>query len=374
MNHIHCSHFQICSGCTLDEEVNRPPILMEAQQFFLQQGKELQIHSGKAIGWRCRAKLAVRGTSVNPQIGLFRERSHDVVSIPFCRVHHPRINEAVELIRQLLIEEQITPYNEQTFQGHLRYLQLVVERKSGKVQLTLVVNSDGELVLNAPWVKKLWEKGAGLWHSLWINCNTLRTNTIFGHDWFLYRGERFAEERFDNRSVFFHPASFAQANLDLFEMMIKQIKTSISSGNRLVEYYAGVGAIGLCLVDQFRQVSCCEMNPFAKRCFEESIHHLSDEQAAKLNFVEGMTERHLHLLDQSDLVIVDPPRKGLDANTLKAICQSSAKELVYVSCGWPSFQRDCLQLLSAEWQITKIQGFMLFPGSNHLETLAIFRK
>jgi 23S rRNA (uracil1939-C5)-methyltransferase len=276
-------------------------------------------------------------------------------------------------VRQLIIEEKLSPYDEQTYIGLLRYLQIVVERRTGRVQLTLVLNQK-EMEGPQPWLEKLGDRGEGLWHSLWINGNQLRTNAIFGESWRCYRGEPLLEESFDGTTVYFHPASFAQANLDLFERMIRQIKRSIASSRQLVEYYAGVGVIGLCLVDRFQQVRCCEVSPFAKRCFEQAKLCLTRGQAAKIEFVEGLTEQNLSLLDQSQLVIVDPPRKGIDPVTLKALNSSQATELVYVSCGWDSFKRDCQQLLSGGWSLVEAHAFLFFPGSNHLETLALFRK
>lgn len=84
---LECPHFALCSGCALDTGLDTPPVFQEAQRFFAeQQGLDaLQLHAGRADGWRKRARLAVRpGADGRPVIGLFQEGSHTTVPIPSC--------------------------------------------------------------------------------------------------------------------------------------------------------------------------------------------------------------------------------------------------------------------------------------------------
>jgi len=268
--HIHCPHFQLCSGCSINEFVDSPPVLNEAKQYFKQRAADLHLHTGSATGWRLRAKLAIRGTSTEPHIGLFKEGTHDVVDIPFCRVHHPSINKAVEFLRGLIKTEKIEPYNETTHAGELRYVQIVVERSSGKVQLSFVWNAkdgqDPQMKKWIPIIEKFWEthRQNGFWHSLWINFNIRRDNVIFGEDWKLIKGEPLLWEKFGKVEVCFHPASFAQANLDLFEKMLTSIRRMIPDKDTIVEYYSGVGVIGLSLAEKSHKIECCEVVPKPK--------------------------------------------------------------------------------------------------------------
>ena len=71
-------------------------------------------------------------------------------------------------------------------------------------------------------------------------------------------------------------------------------------------------------------------------------------------------------------IVVDPPRKGLERKFLDAICNAKQlKRLIYVSCGWESFKRDCA-LLCRSWRLSQAELFLFFPGTEHLEVLAIF--
>ncbi|MCE5319365.1 MAG: hypothetical protein LLG04_18615 [Parachlamydia sp.] len=368
---IHCPHFPICSGCTLSEKVDAPPVLKEMRSFFQTRGlSNLPIHAGAAEGWRCRAKLAVRGSAQTPIVGLYQKGSHHPIDIPLCRVHHPALNQAADALRHFIQSEDIEPYNEQTFQGELRYIQLALERSTGKVQLVLVVNRDSTSIN----LEKLWSIGIP-WHSIWLNHNTRRDNVIFGNEWVLFKGEPFLWEAIGGVSICFHPASFGQANLDLFERLIASLKAQLHSACSLVEYHAGVGMIGLCLAEKCQTVVSCEANPQAAQCFILSKEKLGADIQKKLSYRMGRAEENLHLLQEGDVILVDPPRKGLDAHLLKGLKElQGPKTLFYISCGWPAFQRDCDALQNAGWKLEHAEGYTLFPGTDHVELLARFKK
>ena len=121
---LHCEHFDSCSGCT-EVLPDRPPVFEEAKAFFEHRGyRRLRLVAGPVHSWRCRARLAVRGRASDVKLGLFEARSHNVVDIPTCSIHHPRINAAAEAVRAAANSLAVQPYSEFNGQGQLRYLQL----------------------------------------------------------------------------------------------------------------------------------------------------------------------------------------------------------------------------------------------------------
>lgn len=371
-----CLHYQACSGCSELLTMDPPLIWNEILEHFKGSLKP-NLHQGSPIHWRHRAKVAVRGTSAAPLIGLFKKHSHEVIPIPSCLVHHPRLNRAFAIVKQWLQENRLVPYDENTSTGDLRYLQAVVERKSGKVQLTFVLNfSQSEAEKVNHWRKlidKLGKEHEDLWHSLWMNYNDRATNIIFGLEWKLVSGEEFLWESFDSIGVCYGPASFGQANLPLFEKMLAQLREFIPNQAKVTEFYAGVGAIGIYIAGKCTSVVCCEVNPFAEFFFDQSRMHLAPATADKLTFRTLSTEMAFRLFEGATSVIVDPPRKGLDNSFFPALSQAaSVSQLIYVSCGWDSFKRDSKKLFAAGWNLKNIEGYVFFPGSNHIELLANF--
>jgi tRNA/tmRNA/rRNA uracil-C5-methylase (TrmA/RlmC/RlmD family) len=367
---IHCPHFAICSGCTINKDVDNPPLLKEVQNFFSEHSVPFNYYSEQVVKWRYRAKLAVRGSAENPLIGLYENGTHQVVDIPLCRVHHPSINQAVEKLKTWIKVYKIKPYNEITQEGLLRYVQCVVNRSSGRVQLSLVLNASGgrEELLAA---KLLWELNPDGWHSIWINWNQQRTNVIFGKEWVLVEGEEDLWETLAGAKVCFHPANFAQANLAVFERLLNDLKSSLIAKEKIVEYYAGVGVIGFSLARKAEKIECCEINPWAQISFEKARQH---QGFSHISLVSGSSSSHTELLNHANVVIVDPPRKGLDRSLLSALLENEfPQELHYISCGWNSFKHDWKELTKS-WQLICAQAYLFFPGTNQLEVVAKFKK
>lgn len=376
-----CPHFNECSGCSLNLALDRPPVLDEMRKWFDEQGvNDFRLHALKASAWRTRAKLAVRGSSDKPQIGLYEAGTHKVVDIPDCRVHHPAINWGVDAIKGLIVRHGITLYDEVTGVGDLRYLQFIVERSTGKLHISFVLNvhckDTAKLDVWQKVLGEMWEDcGESSLHSLAVNMNVRRDNVIFGGEWKLLFGAPLLWETFLGVDVCFQPSSFAQANLDQFECLLKTVKEWVPEKARVAEYYAGVGVIGLSVAEKSVRVRCCEINAQAVECFDESRRRLPAEVAEKIEWAPGESTKYINWLSDADVIIVDPPRKGVEPKFLQALeGVKSTAQLVYVSCGLQSFRRDAEALIRAGWCLKKGEGHLFFPGSDHIETVALFRK
>ncbi len=346
-----CPHFFQCSGCEV-ADLYHPPIWQEASAFFQQCEVQPSLITDGFSQTRFKAKLAVRP---GPEIGLFKKYSHEVLSIPQCVVHHASINRAVLIIKEEMVRQKIIPYQESPPQGNLRYIQLFVERSTGRVQLTLVSNKGD---LDAFCQSLLMHD---VWHSIWINLHSAPTNRIFGDTWKLVHGEPFLWQTLNQVPIAFHPGAFSQTHLPLFEKMLQKIESWVHPQERVLELYAGVGAIGLSIRHKAKELTLVENNPLAYLSFQQmktDVPYLCiDAKEANMN--------------DCDLIIVDPPRKGLDP---QMIPQLGSSRLIYVSCGFESFKRDSLALMSRGWKMKKAEGYLLFPGTNHVEILALLEK
>ncbi|KAF5961585.1 hypothetical protein HYC85_002794 [Camellia sinensis] len=408
---LQCPHFQSCSGCTQEYDLHRPIILDEATEFFNKHGvSDFTFDTCRLWGWRCRAKLAVRGSYTDPLIGLYQEGTHNVVDIPDCKG---------------IAELKVEPYDEDQGTGELRYVQMAVttyntslpyaERyRNGKVQVALVWNSRDE---NSPSSKKLnalanflWRYGGAnrkvhLIHSVWANFQTSSNNIIFGNRWRHLLGERDFWERVGGIDVSLAPSSFGQANTRAFDSLLQKLQKYVHFGASVADLYAGA-------------VKCIEINKESKLSFEKTAERLPNSVDSSISWHNADTSIDpLSWLVGSDVVVVDPPRKGLDPSLLNALrtipsverkfkpsespllkakdekrpwvlrakevsvqiqskttqeeSQSLPQTLIYISCGWESFKEDCMSLLSSKaWHLDKAHGFNFFPGTQSERRLA----
>lgn len=326
------------------------------------------IHIGSKTGWRVRSKLAVRGKKGAPLIGLFKPGTHQVEEMLDSPDHHPRINEAIHLVKNWMIRCGIEPYDESHHKGQLRYIQCVVERKSGKIQLACAVTHLDEMEDHLD--RLIADSPEDFWHSLWLNHHPERSNTIFSNRWIRHRGEEWLWETIGNQPVCFLPGSFGQANLEMFERLLAQLSEWVAPDARVLELYAGVGVIGLSATKSGQSLTLCENNPASLLCFEEMMRR---QHRDGVSYQLKSAVEAIPFLKKADLLIVDPPRKGLDLPLIEALSSSEGPdELIYVSCGYPSFCRDAMLLEERGWKLSSAEGYLFFPGTDHIELLAKF--
>lgn len=339
--------------------------------------------------WRTHAKLAVRsGKDGFPQLGLFKSGTHDLVPIPRCAVHAPLINQAAAAVEYALRTAGISAYNEYTGEGDVRYVVLTMARKEHKVQVTLVWNTTnwkGAQPGSSKVAVVLWKgKRKSIIHSVWSNWNASTGNLILHPDrarfYHMYGPIEITENIMDV-DFYFAPYVFRQANLDAFEhLVLPQLLRYIPVGSSVAEFCAGVGVIGLVALrkKRLKYLVASEINSLAESAFWKSYQAMREQGGLDgvAEFVAGSDVDTTYIInDEIDIVIVDPPRAGLTAQFVEFLSIPTTRALrrvIYLSCGFQAFQNDSKILCAGEWRLRDAHAFVLSPGSDHIETLAIF--
>ena len=480
---IACEHFGQCSGCVKDDQVAETEIIQSAKLYFsstavraarhdvISQGKERSVEDkddgfykvvipSEVKGWRTQAKLAVAPKSSSwlrdgCEFGLYQRGSHTVLPISNCQVHHPAINKALESLRKATSKAGIAAFSRENREGGLRYVQLQVERTTGKVCLTLIWNA-ATLKETQPQLSRLTKEltkiEPNLWHSMWCHCNDSLGNAIFNRNpkrWHRLSGQEFMREPLavgDQGWLYFSPFAFRQGNLDGFDVLTNDVARLVPEGSKVCELYAGVGVLGLTalayhynLGSPLQWLRCSDENPANPRCFQRAVESLpldmtglsrgrrkrnddgltleeiarrideegyipaEDEDQEKTSYMVGTAVDALYKGQAlgANVLIVDPPRKGLEDGVLQELCKpynpdqayvesinllpmpdhlvswtNDVQTLIYVSCGFDALARDCERILSspAGWQLMSATGYVLFPGSDHVETVCLFQR
>jgi 23S rRNA (uracil1939-C5)-methyltransferase len=311
----------------------------------------------------------VRGKSNNPKIGLFQTGSHRIVHTPHCGVHHPLINFAAAEIREAIRETGVEPYADRPHRGALRYLQLVVERRSERVQIVLVGRGDTPDVLGE--LPKAVERRFGSrLQGLFFNAQPERSNAIMGPRTIALAGERATCESIGGVDVYFPPGAFGQNHLPLFERAVERIAAQVPSGSTITEFHCGVGAIGLGLLAQAKQIRFNERSVDGLAGLARGLEVRPEQERARARILPGSAEGHTGALAGADVVLVDPPRRGLDPVLLEALVATPPARLVYMACGLDSLGRDLAGLQQPGGLVLRgIEVFDFFPFTEHVETL-----
>lgn len=371
---LRCPHRPPCPGCPeLGRGLASSAAFAELQRFTEELGVALEPEAGgEPLGYRVRARLAVRGRASSPKLGIFQAGSHRIADIPHCLVHHPLVNDVAAVLKQAMRELRIEPYADAPHRGLVRYLQVVIERESQRAQLVLVVNSE-ERERSAALCTRVSELLGARLHGLFVSAHAVRGNTILGPtcDW--VSGPRAVRERIAGADVFFPPDAFGQSNLDAYERIVRRIGELVPEGARIAELYAGTGAIGLSLLPRAHSVAFNEIGAGSIAGLRMGIDALPPPLAAHTAVHEGPAAAHTGLAAGADVVIADPPRKGLDPELRRALIAAPPARFIYLSCGLSSFIADTRELLgSGRFTLRGVIAYDLFPFTGHVETLAWF--
>ncbi len=369
-----CPHQPSCPGCPRLSALGPPPEpLGRLQALAAKVGiPPPALHLGPPTAFRRRARLAIRGRADAPKLGIFEAGSHRAVHIPRCLVHHPVVNRVAAAVREALARHRVATYSDSAHAGIARYLQVVVERESDRAQVTLITNGASSEPVHAVLNELPSLLGPEL-HSLWWNGNPERTNTILGAYWQHICGEPYVTDRSGNARIFYPPSAFGQSNLDLAMELAAAVRALCQPGQRVTELYAGVGAIGLGLASTAAELHLNELGAGSLQGLAAGVAALPEPERHRVQVHPGPAGDHAALVSRSDVVIADPPRKGLDPALLAALCESPPQRFVYVSCDVDSFERDCAQLLPV-LDLRALSAYDLFPHTEHLETLAVFER
>jgi 23S rRNA (uracil1939-C5)-methyltransferase len=298
--------------------------------------------------------------------------SHRVVHIPNCMVHHPLINHVASVVRRALVDSRITSYSEIPHLGLARYLQVVVERSSQSAQVVLVANSATPEPLTEC-LNLIREQLGSHLHSLWYSANCERTNAILGPDIVNWCGPPSVVESFGGAQVHYPPGAFGQNYLDMAQSIIGHLGAQIPEGARITEFYAGVGAIGLSLLARAHEIRMNETNPHSLHGLELGLAQLSRDDRARVSVIQGPAGAAHLAAAGAQVVIADPPRKGLDSGLIGYLREQPPERFLYVSCGLDSLLRDTAQLISnGKLRLAALSAFDLLPYTEHIETVARF--
>lgn len=325
--------------------------------------------------YRNKAQIPVRKIDNQLQTGFFRKNSHDLIPMEHFYIQDPEIDAAIVKIRDIMRKYSVKPYNESDNTGNLRHIVVRRGYHTGEMMVVLITRTP-KLFPISKIVPDILEAIPEV-VSIVQNVNPKRTNVIFGDETILLHGsEKITDTIFDLKFEI-SARSFYQVNPQQTEVMYQKVKeyAALTGNEIVVDAYCGIGTIGLTLAQDAKQVYGIEV-------IEEAVKDA--ENNAKLNNIEnatftaGLAEELLPKLVenglQPDVVVVDPPRKGLDGQLVNTLIETQPERIVYVSCNPATLARDIALLTEGGYEAKEIQPVDNFPQTTHIETVALLSK
>jgi len=191
----------------------------------------------------------------------------------------------------------------------------------------------------------------------------------------LYKvGQDYLEEELNGAKLRYGLFSFFQINVPIFKKALLDIGNFVENTD-LIDYYSGVGSIGLALHDKCKQLTLVESNPEADACakFNIDLNRLNKDLDRKVEAICKPSELMTDLITADKTIIFDPPRAGLDKRVVEKVLAELPKKIIYLSCDLATQARD-IGLLKHKYSIKFLKLYNFFPRTAHIEGLCVLEK
>jgi len=299
------------------------------------------LYTGETVGYRNKADLKVQ----EGKIGFFERKSHRLIPLEEHPIVQPAINRTFSELKE------------------------AIRQNPSVTDITVMANEKEDIVVifhkknKAPWkgeVNPTWMAYESVSRQ-----KTRRLKAL--------NQERLFTRQIGNRVYALSPDSFFQINRYMTEKLFDLVKefANLKQGERLVELYSGVGAMSLYLAKQNTKIIGVEVVPSAVKAAKENAKKNGIPSA---DYYLGKSENLFEQISQTaDVLLVDPPRAGLDKKLIRDILKHEPKRIVYVSCNPASLARD-LFLLKEKYDLNQLAAVDMFPRTGHVETVALLSK
>lgn len=378
-----CASFGKCGGCDLmhmsyDEEL-RFKLRRVNDAFKRVGGLDFQIDeivgAEHELRYRNKAIYAVGKDESGAVTGFFRERSHELVPVSDCLIQTELSVRCAEALKRFMNSSGVVPYDEKTGKGQLRFLFTRCSVKlSGSV--ALIVSAKGLSGQTAALVECLRSACPEL-TGIVLCINKNKGNTVLSGDFHTLWGCADIDDELCGIRFRISPKSFFQINPPQAERLYTRALEYVGSygSETVLDLYCGAGTISLCLAKGAKKVYGAEIVAEAVENARENAARNGIENAEFLCLDAAQAAELLANLGvKPDVVVVDPPRKGLSADVIDVIEKTSPKRVVYVSCDPATLARDLKIFGEKGFSPAAATAFDMFPKTGHVECVVLMTR
>ncbi|MEG1596888.1 MAG: class I SAM-dependent RNA methyltransferase, partial [Bacilli bacterium] len=337
---VNCPYYEHCGGCDFlhvnfnyENEVKVNTI----KEVFLKYAQitldNIEIEVQNNLNYR--NKITLHGK--NNKLGYYKKNSDEIVEIKECLLANNLINNCLEDLNKLAKNSEIK--------------EVVIRCNNEEVLISI----DGKVSSNA--IDK------------YLKNKTIKTIILNNK---LIKGKGYLLEEVLGNKFIITNKSFFQINneimVKLYEYILNKVKEN--KYNNILDLYCGTGTIGIILSKEVKQVLGIELN---KEAVESALKNKELNNITNIDFINDDVLNTITKIDENlDLIVVDPPRSGLDIITLTNIKRLNPKDIIYVSCDLFTLCRD-IKLLSELYDIKEYKFFNMFPRTSHVESVIILK-
>ena len=325
-------------------------------------------------GYRNKAQYPVAWEKGRAYAGFFKAGTHQVVENTRCRILPEETDRVKAIVMDYVNKNRVPVYDEQTHRGLLRHIYVRRGAVSGQILVCLVVNGDG-----LPKVSGLIDalKAVPGFTTLVLSVNTKKGNAVLGDKFVTLYGPGYIEDTLCGLNFRLSARSFYQVNHHQAQRLYREAISlaQITKEDLVLDLYCGVGTITLAMAAAAGKVIGVEVVPQAVEDARENAVRNGIENAEFFCADAGQAALELEAKGiHPDIITVDPPRKGLNADAIEAIHKMDPRRLVYISCDPATLARDVALLKEKGFVLQNALAADLFPRCSHVETVVLLSK
>ena len=336
---VDCPYYNKCGGCNLLHQKYEYQLKYKENKVKETLNRALNIELNyKPINYRNEYNYRNKVTLhvKNNSLGLYKVKSNDIVKVEECLICDKSINEIISKLQGI----KLTNIDEVVIRKYDNGLGILF-KLIGKYDFTKIV-------------------------SLFSDCNIY---SLYKEEFNVINEPHDLYMQIGGYKFKASILSFFQVNDSVVYNMYEQIKGYAGSGNRLLDLYCGVGSIGIYLANNYKNVTGVEV---VKSSYEDGIDNVELNGLTNVYLI-NKEAKNFDSEDDFDTIVVDPPRMGLDSETIDFIVRKKPKKVVYTSCDVNTLARD-LKILNESYVIKEVAMFDMFPNSFHVETVCVLER
>jgi 23S rRNA (uracil1939-C5)-methyltransferase len=379
-----CSHFDYCGGCTWQDLIYNSQLVFKKKQVadcIERIGKLDSVDVADVVGsvelfhYRNKMEFSFHVSEEKGfTLGLHRQgHFDDIFDVETCYLQSSLSNKLVAWVRDFVREEGLPVYDVYRHTGYMRFLMIRLGKRTGHTMVNLVTN-----VGDFPCRKKFLDGLRGAFPEITTvvhNQNGQKSNIATGEIEKVLFGAGYIEEKLFGKRFRIRANSFFQTNSIQTETLYRNAFDMLQPrpSDRLLDLYCGTGSIGLLVADYVSEVVGGELIADAVKTARENAainetENITFAEGFARNFLKtpGATENHF------DIVVVDPPRAGMNPKALKRMLQLKPEKLLYISCNPATFARDAAAIVSGGYNLPQVRPVDMFPHTMHIELIGMF--
>ena len=319
-----------------------------------------------ALAYRNKAQYSIRRINGEVIIGLFAPRSQRIISISDCAIQSAITNQIISHVRDWLTAYHVPIYDpEETSDGICGVIVRISE--STQQAIVALVSTQDELPNQTECITQLTRHPAVVGIGLSVNKNPLWEMLGQRNHW-LWGVTQITDQHM-GLSVSISIDSFFQVNSFQLSALWACVCELIGDQTDAIiwDLYCGTGSMSLMLSKRYREVVGIEIDPSA---IEDARASALANECHNVTFIEGAVESELTTLTSHvDVVIIDPPRRGISPGVIDALCLAKPRQIIYISCSLSTAIRDVMLFQAKGYQLTTTRVLDMFPQTVHIETI-----